>query len=102
MKKMFMLFGMFLSSNLFSQEVVEDSISVADKSLIENMPIIASQGFSFESLWKGVLGMLVLILIAWLFSSNRKKINWITAELTWITAFFSCGSIENRVCKEDI
>ena len=40
--------------------------------------IIASQGFSFTSLWRGILGMVVLLLLAFLFSSNRKKINWKT------------------------
>ncbi|WP_299226901.1 nucleoside transporter C-terminal domain-containing protein [uncultured Psychroserpens sp.] len=40
--------------------------------------IIPSQGFSFNSLWRGVLGMVTLIVIAFLFSSNRKAINWKT------------------------
>ena len=40
--------------------------------------VIPSQGFSFDSLWRGVLGMLVLLLIAYLFSSNKKAINWNT------------------------
>jgi len=40
--------------------------------------IIPSQGFSMDSLWRGVLGMVVLIFIAFLFSSNRKAINWKT------------------------
>lgn len=40
--------------------------------------IIPNQGFSIVSLWKGVLGMIVLLAIAYLFSSNRKKINWKT------------------------
>ncbi|MDH3322401.1 MAG: Na+ dependent nucleoside transporter [Flavobacteriaceae bacterium] len=40
--------------------------------------IIPNQGFSVTSLWKGVLGMVVLLAIAYLFSSNRKKINWKT------------------------
>ncbi len=39
-------------------------------------PIIPSQGFSIDSLWRGVLGMVSLIFIAFLFSSNRKAINW--------------------------
>ncbi len=39
---------------------------------------IPSQGFSIESLWKGILGMFSLLLIAFLFSSNRKAINWKT------------------------
>ncbi|WP_246454673.1 NupC/NupG family nucleoside CNT transporter [Hyunsoonleella aquatilis] len=38
--------------------------------------IIPSQGFSFNSLWRGILGMLSLVFIAFLFSSNRKAINW--------------------------
>ena len=40
--------------------------------------IIPNQGFSITSLWKGVLGMFVLLLIAYIFSSNRKRINWKT------------------------
>lgn len=38
--------------------------------------IIPSQGFSFSSLWRGILGMISLVFIAFLFSSNRKAINW--------------------------
>lgn len=40
--------------------------------------IIPSQGFSISSLWRGILGMVSLIVIAFLFSSNRKAINWKT------------------------
>jgi len=40
--------------------------------------IIPSQGFSFNSLWRGVLGMISLIFIAFLFSSNRRAVNWKT------------------------
>jgi CNT family concentrative nucleoside transporter len=40
--------------------------------------IIPSQGFSLDSLWRGALGMVTLIFIAFLFSSNRKAINWKT------------------------
>lgn len=40
--------------------------------------IIPSQGFSMNSLWRGALGMVSLIFIAFLFSSNRKGINWKT------------------------
>ncbi|TGV02464.1 NupC/NupG family nucleoside CNT transporter [Flavivirga rizhaonensis] len=38
--------------------------------------IIPSQGFSINSLWRGALGMVFLIFLAFLFSSNRKAINW--------------------------
>ncbi len=40
--------------------------------------IIPSQGFSLNSLWRGILGMITLIFIAFLFSSNRRAINWKT------------------------
>lgn len=43
--------------------------------------IIPSQGFSIESLWRGVLGMISLLVIAFLFSSNRRAINWKTVGL---------------------
>src|SRR5690606_36995057 len=39
---------------------------------------IPSQGFSLQSLWRGILGMVSLIIIAVFFSSNRKAINWRT------------------------
>jgi len=40
--------------------------------------LIKSSGFSVNSLLRGALGMFVLLLIAFLFSSNRKAINWKT------------------------
>jgi len=40
--------------------------------------IIPSEGFSLNSLWRGVLGMITLLVIAFLFSSNKKAINWKT------------------------
>jgi len=45
---------------------------------IEKKQLIPNQGFSFSSLWRGILGMLVLLLIAFLFSSNKKAVNWKT------------------------
>jgi len=43
--------------------------------------IILSEGFTFNSLWRGVLGMLVLIFIAYLFSSNKRAIKWKTVAI---------------------
>lgn len=40
--------------------------------------LIASDGFSMTSLWKGILGMLSLLALAYAFSANRKAINWKT------------------------
>ena len=43
--------------------------------------IILSQGFSLESIVRGIIGMISLVLIAYLFSSNKKAINWKTTFL---------------------
>lgn len=40
--------------------------------------MIPSAGFSKDSLWRGVMGMLALLLLAFLFSSNKKAIRWKT------------------------
>ncbi len=43
--------------------------------------MIPSQGISTSSLIRGIIGMLTLIIIAFLFSSNRKAVNWKTVGL---------------------
>ena len=53
------------------------ALSSHAQEIISN-PIIDNQGFSITSLWRGVLGMLSLLFIAYLLSSNRKVINWKT------------------------
>jgi CNT family concentrative nucleoside transporter len=62
-----------------------DSLNIAiGTTLINDIPsqnvteIIPNQGFSIHTLWRGALGMAVLIFISFLFSSNRKAINWRT------------------------
>lgn len=67
MKKILFIIFCFLSVSMFSQTTPE----VASE-------IIQSQGFSFNNLWRGVLGMVSLIVIAFLFSSNKKNIDWKT------------------------
>ncbi len=42
----------------------------------QEMEVTALSGFTATSLMRGALGMLVLIFIAWIFSTNRKKISW--------------------------
>jgi CNT family concentrative nucleoside transporter len=51
---------------------------INDISEVTMEQIIPNQGFSINSLWRGILGMLVLLLISYLFSANRKGINWKT------------------------
>lgn len=67
MKKILIVFLCFFSISIFSQEA-ETIVSTAE--------ILPSQGFSLNSLWRGVLGMFALIVIAFLFSSNKKAIDW--------------------------
>ena len=52
--------------------------SISD--VIQN-EIILSQGFSLESISRGIIGMISLVFIAYLFSSNKKAINWKTTFL---------------------
>lgn len=72
----FNLFLMFLLTTVMTSAQAVDSTAVLKPA--SAVDIIASEGFGMESLWKGVLGMLVLLLIAWIFSANRKGINWKT------------------------
>ena len=68
-------------STTYSLESVEnENETIASTTTDQNTEdvIKPSQGFSFSSLWRGVLGMFTLIVIAFLFSSNRKAINWKT------------------------
>ncbi|MGA0415876.1 MAG: NupC/NupG family nucleoside CNT transporter [Flavobacteriaceae bacterium] len=45
------------------------------------MELISNQGMSIESVGRGLMGMLVLLFIAYLLSANRKQIQWKTVGL---------------------
>ena len=64
MKSYLLVFVLFFSQITFAME--------------NSIQIIQSQGFSSESLLRGLLGMAVLIGISILLSNNRKAINWRT------------------------
>ena len=66
--------GKDMSFNLVSAK--KETISAIPEASLDS--IVPSQGFSFNSFWRGILGMMSLIFIAFLFSSNRKAINWKT------------------------
>ncbi|MFS4469724.1 NupC/NupG family nucleoside CNT transporter [Maribacter sp. 2210JD10-5] len=55
-----------------------DTITFNDIVPVEQSEILPNEGFSINSLGRGALGMLVLLVIAFLFSSNRRAINWKT------------------------
>ena len=68
-----------LDYRLQPQSETQDSIlPISDNSEIDSSIIIKNQGFSFTSFWRGILGMASLIFIAFLFSANRRAINWKT------------------------
>ena len=52
--------------------------SILTVNFAQSQSILPSTGFTLETFYKGVLGMLSLLFIAFVFSSNRKKINWKT------------------------
>jgi len=65
-----------LSENetIYSFSAIKKSKEIA---LIEvNNKILPSKGFSMNSLWRGVLGMFVLLIISFLFSANRRAVDW--------------------------
>jgi len=67
MKKRLVILCCLFSISIFSQQA--EVVPVLGE-------ILPSQGFSFGSLWRGVLGMVALILIAFLCSTNKKAIDW--------------------------
>ena len=53
-----------------------------------NSQIIDNEDFSTTSFFRGILGMFVLLLIAFLFSSNRRAINWKTVGIGLVIQVF--------------
>ncbi len=64
------------SINEITEVVDTENAAITTEDATPKSTIIPSQGFSFNSLWRGALGMISLVFIAFLFSSNRKAINW--------------------------
>jgi len=62
----------------FQSAPTEAIIAGSDASKDKIDVIKPSQGFSVNGLLRGILGMFVLILIAFLFSANRRAVNWRT------------------------
>lgn len=71
--KLWVLFVLFcLCTPSLAQDIgIQDPLSGTSQ-------LIPNQGITFQSLWRGVLGMASLIFISYLFSNNRKAINWRT------------------------
>ena len=67
MKKILLIIFCFVSVSMFPQGATEIVTEV-----------VPSGGVTFTSVWRGVLGMIALIALAFLFSSNKKAIDWKT------------------------
>ena len=67
----------------FSDKTTSQAASQVETTVTESTSpkVTPSQGFSLNSLLRGILGMFSLLLIAFLFSNNRKAINWKTVGL---------------------
>ncbi len=87
MKKSTLLLSLFIlfSYTLFSQtpainEAVETAVdtSILNDVAATTIDVIDNEGFSINSLWRGILGMVSLLILAFLFSANRRAINWRT------------------------
>lgn len=67
-----------VEENASMQEIIpiEEVATVQEVSPIQKVSAITGSGFTLTSLLRGLLGMLVIMGIAWLFSSNRRAINW--------------------------
>ncbi len=97
MKKLILLVFCFITTLVFSQDIekVKDSIVTNEATTLSNEKntvkqeaifvteqkntaneILPNEGFSIKTLWRGILGMFSLLVIAFLFSSNRKGIDW--------------------------
>jgi len=74
MKKVLIILTILIATFSFGQEVAQEASQV-----VNDVDVIKpSEGFTLSSFLRGVLGMVSLLLIAYLFSSNRKAIKWKT------------------------
>lgn len=79
-----LLLGLFVLPLTAQEPVVIDSLA-------NNLPnvglnttsadLVPNQGFTLKTLLRGILGMAALVLIAFLFSANRRAINWKTTAI---------------------
>lgn len=84
--KWLLFFALILTAFTFAQnvDITQPLDSTTDTTLVEDVATASvigmapNEGFSLNSLGRGILGMAVLLLLAFLFSSNRRAINWKT------------------------
>lgn len=78
---LFSIFTLILNASPASENI-KDSINTAitkasetnSSTILLNQTV--SEGISFQSILRGLLGIVILLIIAWVFSNNRKAIQW--------------------------
>jgi CNT family concentrative nucleoside transporter len=68
------IFTLSENETLYSFSAIKKSKEIA--TIEAENKILPSKGFSMNSLWRGVLGMFVLLIISFLFSANRRAVDW--------------------------
>lgn len=110
------------SNNSQAKTEVSNTESPSEASLIENTTIVAQDAalqdtaslekaivvkenpykdilakkeitYSWKSILRGILGMISLVVIAWLFSTDRKRINWKTVGFALLMQFMIAISV---------
>lgn len=71
-----LLFSLVALISNINSTTIEKSTEIASQ--ITEKGMIPSDGFSINSLLRGLLGMIVLIALSYLLSKNRRAINWKT------------------------
>ena len=70
-----------LSDSFLRLKQFDETFEFNPQKKVVSDSLIQSKGITFNGLWRGILGMVSLLVIAFIFSSNKKAINWITVAI---------------------
>ena len=70
-----------------SEEVSKEEALAKRKEMFSRILQEKELHFSAGAIGKGILGIAVIVLIAWLFSTDRKKVNWRTVGMALLLQF---------------
>lgn len=76
-----------------SEEVSKEEALAKRKEMFSRILQEKELHFSFGSIAKGILGILVILFIAWIFSTDRKKVNWKTVGMALLLQFIIAFSV---------
>lgn len=76
-----------------SQELDKDEALAKRKEMFSRILEEKKLSFKFSSIARGLLGILAIVFIAWIFSTDRKKINWRTVGMALLLQFIIAFSV---------